>query len=155
MTGKAVVKGPNESQAIWMLGGLYEVLLSSDESDGKQVIIQFTVPVGAAPPLHIHDCDETVYVIEGTAKYHIGGETFEGGPGSVFYIPAGVEEFFEPTSQLKIIGVYSGGTVDKFFAEAGEPAKAREIPPPPMSPPDVARLAEIGARNGLTLVPPA
>jgi quercetin dioxygenase-like cupin family protein len=155
MSGKAVAKASKGSQAIWMLGGLYEVLLSSDETEGTATVVQFTVPVGAAPPLHVHDCDETVYVIEGTLKYHIGGETFDGGPGSIFHIPAGVEENFEPTSMLKVIGVYHGGTMDKFFAEAGEPAAKREVPPAPTSPPDVERLAEIGARHGLQLIPPA
>jgi quercetin dioxygenase-like cupin family protein len=154
MAGKAVAKTPSESQAIWMLGGLYEVLLSSDETGGETTVVQFTIPVGAAPPLHIHDADETVYVIDGTLTYHIGGETYEGGPGSIFHIPAGVEEFFEPTSRLKIIGVYHGGTMDKFFAEAGEPAPRREVPPAPTAPPDVERLAEIGARHGLQLIPP-
>jgi quercetin dioxygenase-like cupin family protein len=155
MASKAVAKAQGESQAIWMLGGLYEVLVSSDESGGKATVIEFTVPVGAAPPLHMHDCDETVYVIEGTLKYHLDGKTIDGGPGSVFHIPAGTKEFFEPTSLLKIIGIYHGGSMDKFFAEAGEPAQKREVPPPPSAPPDVERLAEIGARHGLTLVPPA
>ena len=154
MSAKTVVKAPDERQAIWMLGGLYEILLSSDESGGKATIVEFTIPVGAAPPLHTHDCDETVYVVDGTLKYHIGGETLDGAPGSVFHIPAGTEEFFEPTSPLKIIGVYHGGSMDKFFAEAGEPAQKREIPPPLTAPPDIERIAEIGARHGLKLVPP-
>ena len=155
MPGKAVAKTATQGQAIWMLGGLYEVLLSSDETGGETTVVQFTVPVGAAPPLHAHDCDETVYVIDGLLRYHIGGEIFEGGPGSIFHIPAGVEEAFEPTSLLKLIGVYHGGSMDKFFAEAGEPAKTREVPAPPTTPPDVERLAEIGARHGLRLIPPA
>ncbi|MBV9661356.1 MAG: cupin domain-containing protein [Acidimicrobiales bacterium] len=137
------------------MGGLYELLLSGDETDGKTTVVQFTIPVGAAPPLHTHNCDETVYVIDGTLRYHIDGEIFEGGPGSIFHIPAGVEENFEPTSLLKIIGVYHGGSMDKFFAEAGELAKSRQVPPAPSSPPDLERVAEIGARHGLVLIPAA
>ena len=155
MSGKAVVKDPGKAQSIWMLGGLYEVLVSSDETNGKTTVMHFTIPVGAAPPLHRHDVDETIYVLEGTLNYNIGGETFEGGPGSIFYIPAGTEENFEPTSAIKLLVHYEPGGIDKFFAEAGEPATAREVPPAPTSPPDIARLAEIGARNGLHLVPPS
>ena len=73
-------------------------------------MVQFTIPVGAAPPLHVHDCAETAYVLDGTLRYHIGGETFDGGPGSIFHIPAGVEENFDPTSLRKIVGVYQAGT---------------------------------------------
>jgi quercetin dioxygenase-like cupin family protein len=140
---------------IWLLGGLYEVLVSSDETEGKATVMQFTIPVGAAPPLHRHDCDETVYVVDGTLSYQIGREIFEGGAGSAFQIPAGTEETFEPTSTVKLVVNYAPGGIDKFFAEAGEPAKARGLPPAPTSQPDLARLAEIGARHGLTLLPPA
>jgi len=155
MSGKAVAKSSTSSQAIWMLGGLYEVLLGTDESNGTATVVQFTVPVGASPPPHVHDCDETVIVLEGTARYHVNGEAFEAGPGSIFHFPAGTEETFEPTSMLKFIGVYHGGSMDKFFAEAGEPAPRREVPPAPTSPPDIERLVQIGARHGLQLIPPA
>ena len=138
-----------------MLGGLYEVLVSADETSGKTTVMHFTIPVGAAPPLHSHDGDETVYLLEGTLNYHIGGESFEGGPGSVLYIPAGTEENFEPTSTVKLLVKYEPGGIDKFFTEAGEPATAREVPPAPTAPPDIARLVEIGARHGLRLIPPA
>jgi len=40
------------------------------------------------------------------------------------------------------------------FAEAGEPAPRREIPPAPTSPPDVDRLARIGARHGVEIKRP-
>ncbi|HEX5268563.1 MAG TPA: cupin domain-containing protein [Acidimicrobiales bacterium] len=155
MSGKAVVKDLGKGQAVWMLGGLYEVLVSADETSGKTTVMHFTIPVGAAPPLHCHDGDETVYLLEGTLHYHIGGETFEGGPGSIFYIPAGTEENFEPTSTVKLLVKYEPGGIDKFFTEAGEPATAREVPPAPTAPPDIAGLVEIGARHGLRLIPPA
>ena len=32
---KAVAKPSGQGKAIWMLGGLYEVLLSGDETDGR------------------------------------------------------------------------------------------------------------------------
>ena len=155
MSGKAVVNGVGRGRAIWMLGGLYEVLVSGDETNGQSTVMHFTIPAGAAPPLHRHDGDETVFVLEGTLNYHIGGETFEGGPGSVFHIPAGTEERFEPTSTVKLVVNYAPGGIDRFFAEAGEPATTREIPPAPTSPPDIERLAQIGATHGLHLVPPA
>lgn len=155
MSGKAVVSGVGRGRAIWMLGGLYEVLVSGDETNGKTTVMHFTIPVGAAPPLHRHDGDETVFVLEGTLNYHIGGETFEGGPGSVFHIPAGTEENFEPTSMVKLVVHYEPGGIDRFFTAAGEPARTREIPPAPTAPPDIERLAQIGAAHGLHLVPPA
>jgi hypothetical protein len=46
------------------------------------------------------------------------------------------------------------GGIEKFFAEAGEPAKSRAIPPAPQSPPDLEQLVVIAARYGLHLLPP-
>src|ERR1700736_5474268 len=146
MTDKTVVRQPGEGQAFWMLGGLYEVLLSGDDSNGALTIMQMTIPAGMGPPPHTHPGSESVYVVDGTFKYHIGDETIDGGPGSLFHIPAGTLECFEPTSTVRVLISYMPGGIEKFFAEAGEPAQKREIPPAPTAPPDVERLAEIGAR---------
>lgn len=153
----ATARNEGEGKAFWMLGGLYEVLISGDDSNGELTMMRMTVPPGMGPPPHKHPGGETVHVLEGTLTYHIEGEAFEGRPGSVFHIPAGVVENFEPTGvePLRVIVVYTPGGVDKFFAEAGEPAQSREIPPPSDSPPDIERLTEIGARYGLEIKAPA
>jgi quercetin dioxygenase-like cupin family protein len=149
MAGSTVVRPPGEGTAHWMLGGLYEVKVSSDESDGALTVMEMTVPAGMGPPPHTHSGSETVCVLEGRIRYHIGGETFEGGPGSCFHVPQGVEENFEPVEQSRILVVYTPGGMDRFFAEAGEPAERRELPPAPTEPPDIDRLVAIGAKHGL------
>lgn len=154
MSGKTIAHKQGEGDAIWMLGGLYEVLVSSDETNGATTVMQFTIPVGAGPPLHSHDQAESVYVVEGRLTYHLGGEMIEVGPGSSVYIPPGAHETFEPKETARVVITYTPGGIDKFFAEAGEPAPRREIPPPPSSPPDVDRLAQIGARYGLHIEGP-
>jgi quercetin dioxygenase-like cupin family protein len=154
MSEKPVVKTSGSGDAFWMLGGLYEVLLSSDDTNGKTTVIQFTIPEGMGPPPHVHNCDEDVYVIGGKAKYHIGGEMLEVGPGTAVHLPAGTTETFEPQGPLKMIASYSPGGIEKFFAEAGEPATKREIPPAPEGPPDIERLVAIGNKYGLELQAP-
>jgi quercetin dioxygenase-like cupin family protein len=149
-----VVRNRGEGKALWMLGGLYEVKASGEETDGAMTIMEMTIPAGMGPPPHTHPGAEAVYVLEGTLRYHIGDETVEGGPGSFFYIPNGTWERFEPTSTIRVLVVYQPGGIDDFFAEAGEEAQARELPPPPESPPDVERLAAIAGRYGMEMAPP-
>lgn len=151
---KTVVRNPASGQAYWMLGGLYEVLLSADECGGAMTVMQMTMPAGMGPPPHTHPGSETVYVIDGTLTYHIGDELFEGSPGSLFHIPEGVVENFEPTSTARVLVTYRPGGIERFFAEAGAVATRRVLPPPPTEPPDVARLMAIGARHGLVIQPP-
>ena len=38
---------------------------------------------------HEHDEDEFFFVLEGTAEFHLNGETAEGGPMTSFYCPTG------------------------------------------------------------------
>ena len=154
VASEAVVRHRGEGTATWMLGGLYEARLTGEETGGAMTIMEFTIPVGMAPPPHTHAQDEVVYILEGTARYHLGDRTVDVGPGSVVFIPRGLRETFVPTTALRMIAVYLPGGADRFFAEAGEPAPRREAPPAPSAPPDLDRLAAIAARHGLALFPP-
>jgi quercetin dioxygenase-like cupin family protein len=154
MAGKTVVRKQGEGTAYWMLGGLYEQKASGDETDGQATIMEMTIPAGSGPPPHTHPGGESVYVLEGQVKYHIEDEVFEGGPGSFFYMPEGTWENFEPTTQVRLLVIYTPGGVDQFFAEAGEPAQKRELPPPPDSPPDIERLVAVAEKHGMAMRPP-
>lgn len=48
---------------------------------------------------HRHDFDQIALITKGRARYHIGGETNEVGPGSVMLIPRGVEHYIEPVGE--------------------------------------------------------
>src|SRR4051794_26946139 len=111
MADAKVVRGKGEGEAFWMLGGLYEVKAAADETNGSATIIEMTLPPGLGPPPHRHPGGETVYVLDGALKYHIEGESFDGGPGDFFYLPAGTRENFEPTGDtpLRILVIYTPG----------------------------------------------
>ena len=151
----SVIRDKGEGRAFWMLGGLYECRVSSDETGGAITVMEMTIPEGAGPPPLSHTQQETVYVIEGTARYHIGGETQDVGPGAIINLPAGTVETFEPTSTVRLLMTYAPGGIEHFFAEAGEEATERRVPPPLDGPPDVERLAAIGAKYGLQLQAPS
>jgi len=155
MAGESVAREPGEGRAFWMLGGLYEVKASSQETGGEMTVIEMTVPAGSGPPPHTHPGTESVYVLEGKLRYHIGGETVEGGPGSFFHIPQGVVENFEPLTDIRVLVVYTPGGIEQFFAEAGEAAERREVPPALTEPPYIDRLMAIGRKYGMEIRPPA
>jgi quercetin dioxygenase-like cupin family protein len=150
-----VVRYPGAGEATWMLGGRYEVKVSSAEADGAMTIMEMWLPAGAGPPMHTHPGSETVYVLSGRLSYHIGGEVYDGAPGAIFHIPAGVSEAFEPIEESRILVTYAPGGIERFFAEAGEPATSNELPPLPDAPPDIARIASIGAKYGMEIELPA
>lgn len=157
MLAETVVRKPDEGEAIWMLNSLYEVRASGDETGGQLTAIEMTIPPEMGPPPHVHEGGEAVYVLEGQVRYHIGGETHEGGPGTFFYIPAGIEENFEAAegNAVRLLVIYTPGGLDKFFRDAGEPAQRREVPPPSDTPPDLERVGAIAEKHGLQLKVPA
>lgn len=156
MAQTTVARKPGEGTAWWLLGGLYEVKVTGEETGGAMTVMEITVPAGMGPPPHTHDGSEVVYVLEGTVAYHIAGETVEGGPGAVFHLAPGTVEWFEPAGEaVRVLVVYAPGGVDRFFAEVGEPAAARTLPPPPATPPDLPRVAAAAARYGMRIQPPA
>lgn len=151
MAANAVARKSDEGDAFWVHGGLYEVKAASSETDGAMTVMRMTIPVGMGPPPHTHTGTETVYVLEGTGRFHIGDEVVEVGPGSFFHIPAGTWENYEPTSTTRVLAVYAPGGLDAFFAEMGERAAARELPPPSHERPDIERLITTGARYGMEM----
>jgi quercetin dioxygenase-like cupin family protein len=155
VTATVVARKPAVGDAYWVLGGLYEVKVSSEESDGELVVMQMTIPEGMGPPPHTHPGSEAVYVLDGTLRYHIGDDTVDGEPGSFFYVPAGTWERFEPTSTCRVLVEYlPGHSIDKFFAEVGERATTRELPTTPATQPDLDRLIELSGRYGIEMRAP-
>jgi quercetin dioxygenase-like cupin family protein len=137
-----------------MLGRRYEVKVSGGQTNGALTVMEMWLPRGMGPPPHTHPVAESVYVLEGKMLYHIGEETLEGGPGSFFHIAAGTVERFEPIEELRLLVTYTPGGIDRFFAEAGEPARSPGLSPAPEGSPDLERLTSIAARYGMAIQQP-
>jgi quercetin dioxygenase-like cupin family protein len=150
----AIARKHDESRALWFLGGLYEILVSADETGGAMTVMRFTAPPGVGSPPHTHPGDEFLYVVDGELEVHIGDEVVAAGPGAAFYYPAGTREFFTATKEATIIATYTPGGIDRFFAEVGEPAAARTLPPPSDEVPDFARIVEVAAQHGMVIEGP-
>lgn len=151
-----VARKGDEGKAVWLLGGLYEIKVAGEETDGAVTVMHMTIPPGTGAPPHTHPGNESVVVLAGRIEYTIGADVVEGGPGSVFNIPQGTLEHFRATGDenLRILAVYSPGGIDKFFEEAGDPALSRTLPPPSDTPPDFERFIAIGRRHGMDIQPP-
>jgi mannose-6-phosphate isomerase-like protein (cupin superfamily) len=65
---------------------------------------------GAAVPLHIHNCEESVLVVSGSGKVHIDGAEHPVAPGIMTWIPAEVPHCFinvEGSEPLVIFWTYA------------------------------------------------
>jgi len=155
--GTAVVRRPGEGDAVWMLDSLYAIRASGEETGGTLTAMEMTIPPGMGPPPHTHPGGESVYVLEGQVRYHIGGEIHEGGPGTFFHVPPGTEEHFEAAGDkpVRLLVLYTPGGIDGFFKEIGEPAQRHELPPRSETPPDLEHIAAVASKYGMEIKAPA
>jgi quercetin dioxygenase-like cupin family protein len=77
---------------------------------------------GTAIPLHTHNVEETVMLLEGEATVVVGDATYELTAGEVTWVPADVPHFFKNrgTGTMRIYWVYLGQEVTRTIVATGE-----------------------------------
>ena len=59
MASDAIARKSDESKALWLLGGLYEILIAGDEASGQATVMRMTAPAGTGSPPHTHPGEST------------------------------------------------------------------------------------------------
>ena len=145
-----------ETTAIWFLDSLAEPRVSSGEGDGRLSVIEMTVPAGAMTPLHVHDEDESYYVLDGEVALYVGDEVSTLGRGDSFLAPRGVPHTFRPETELRML-VVTEGAFERFVRAVGRPAEFLAPPPALDAPPSTELLDFVSreaARNGIEILGP-
>jgi quercetin dioxygenase-like cupin family protein len=159
MANNLVSYKKGEGEALWVVGDLFEVKLPSDDCDGAMTILEVTAPPGPSVlvPEHTHPGDETVYVLEGSVRWHFGDKFVDLPAGSLLHIPMGTSEWAENVTKtpVRALIIYTGAAAgtEKFLREAGEPAKSRTVPPPSKT--DLQRMNSIGKKYGVHVKVPS
>ncbi len=128
-------------------------LLEGEASGGSVAVFEFDVPAGArVPAAHSHDgYEETLYGLEGVLTWTLEGRQIDVGPGEVLCIPRGVIHRFdnEHADDAKVLAIVSPGILGPdYFRECAAVFEAAAG-----GPPDLAALAEVMRRHGLTPAP--
>ena len=148
--------GEDEGEAFWLLGMLQTIKIGREDTNGQYGLVEIVVPAGVGSPWHVHpEEDEWFYVLEGEMTFWVADTRLPLKAGSFAFGPKGVPHTFyaEDGGARALVG-FAPMQFEGFLREVGAPAPERVLPPPPDGPPDVARLIEIGKRNGLEILGP-
>jgi quercetin dioxygenase-like cupin family protein len=105
-------------------GGVTTIPLITHRSDGSALITTgiSSYPVGGGAPLHTHNCDEQVTLLEGRGEVEIEGVATPLVPYDSTYIQAGVQHLFRNTGDepMKILWIYPTQEVTRTMIATGE-----------------------------------
>jgi quercetin dioxygenase-like cupin family protein len=104
-------------------------------------IITEEIAPGDGIPLHTHDVDEAITILDGTADTRLGHEARRVGPGTVIFIPAGVAHGTANagTEPLRIHAVFPATSIEIAMLERN-PAPGTEA--------DLPRRSRYDLRTG-------
>jgi quercetin dioxygenase-like cupin family protein len=146
----------DQGEAFWLLGMLQTIKIGKRDTEGRYGLVEILVPDGVGSPWHVHpEEDEWFYVLDGELTFWVGDTRMLLKAGSFAFGPKGVPHtFYAEAGGAKALVGFAPMQFEGFQREVGEPAPEHILPPPPEGPPDVPRLTEIAARNGLVILGP-
>ena len=130
-------------------------LVEGEQSGGSVAIFEFDVPAGAkVAAAHSHDgYEETIYGLEGVLTWTIEGAPTEVGAGEAVFIPRGAVHHFDNTqdADARALAVVTPGILGpEYFRELAVVLDAAAG-----GPPDLAAIAAVMRRHGLSPAGPA
>jgi quercetin dioxygenase-like cupin family protein len=157
MLTQPIASSPKTGATVHLLGTLITLKASAADTEGHFSLVDTTTAPGQGTPPHIQrDDSEAFYVLEGEYEFILGETVRKYGPGSFLYVPRGMAHGFRNVgpspSRMLIINV-PGGLHENFFLEAGDIVEDPSTFPP-MTPPNVPKIIEVGARYGIEMLPP-
>ncbi|WP_305988382.1 cupin domain-containing protein [Roseibium sp. MMSF_3544] len=99
------------------------LLIGKSVSDSAPFTTGTTVfPPGCSAPMHYHNCDEQVTILEGEAEASIGGVIHNLVEGDTAFAEAESPHYFKNTGEgrLVIMWIYGARDVTRTFVETGE-----------------------------------
>jgi quercetin dioxygenase-like cupin family protein len=114
---------PEQIQAHDRGGGARTIPLVTRSTGATSFINGITIfEAGAAVPLHTHNCEESIMIIEGRAIAEIDGVEYEVNTHDVTFLPANVPHRFRnasTTERMKMLWTYASVSATRTIVATG------------------------------------
>lgn len=135
------------------------IRVSHDDGPDGMSVVEFDLPHGDSPPLHIHQTeDEVLHIISGSFRVHVAGKDLMGGPGDTFHTPKGTPHTYRVESPEggRMLAITTRGDFERFVRSLSRPAPdaAKPANAGPPSPEAIALLTSAAREYGIELVGP-
>ena len=121
---RPAVLRPSEIPARQRGGGARTIPLVTRRTGSTSFINGITIfEPGAAIPMHRHNCEESVMLLEGTAIAEIDGVEYPIQAGDITFIPANLPHRFRNVSDsegMKILWIYASVDATRTLIETGD-----------------------------------
>jgi putative monooxygenase len=115
---------PSERPLVDRGGGARTIPMVSPDCGTIGVVNGYTMfQPGTKIPLHFHNCDESILIVEGAGLAVIDGVEQQVTAGDVTWVKAGVPHFFHNTSAsetMKIFWIYTRTDATRTLVSSGE-----------------------------------
>jgi quercetin dioxygenase-like cupin family protein len=137
----------------WYLGGLVQVVVPGAATSGKLSMLTFDDPKGQAPPLHVHEREDELWIVlDGRITVFLGEEERDLEAGQAAFGPRGVPHSYVVRSpRARLAAVYLPSGIDQHFFDNGTPVVPGDETPAPF---DIDAVVASAATYGLLVAGP-
>ncbi|GAA1553744.1 hypothetical protein GCM10009827_088140 [Dactylosporangium maewongense] len=142
-----------DAPPFWFLGGQARIVVPGAVTGRAMSVLEFRDPGGQAPPLHVHDAEEEVWVVlDGEISFFVGDRWLDLGAGQIAHGPRGVPHSYVVRSpQARMAVVYSPSGIEEWFAANVTPVSTVDEVSPAF---DIGAIVASAAAFRLTVVGP-
>jgi len=154
MMHQPTIRQFGEGRTIAVVGDVYRVLATGDDTNGKYAMWEAIVPPGGGPPPHVHSREEEgFFILDGEITFQIGDKRIVATVGMFANMPVGTPHSFKNESgrpAKMLISVAPAG-LEKMFFEVGLPLVEGATTALPPSHEEIEKLLAVAPRYGIEI----
>ena len=154
MTHQPTIRQFGEGRTIAVVGDVYRVLATGDDTNGKYAMWEAIVPPGGGPPTHVHSREEEgFFILDGEITFQIGDKRIVATVGMFANMPVGTPHSFKNESgrPAKILITVAPAGLEKMFFEVGVPLAKGATTALPPSHEEIEKLLAVAPRYGIEI----